>query len=125
MRSRTIARSVLLAAGLTAASIGAAHAEGSAYGSYGTLSAGSAYTPITAPQGAAQWGSTASSQSSSGSAGTWDNEIHSGTASNYGQDLTGYGATGTNHDNQAANSQTAGGSQTQYSPSTSTPTYGG
>ncbi|KXN67560.1 hypothetical protein CONCODRAFT_10362 [Conidiobolus coronatus NRRL 28638] len=94
------------------------------YGSFGQAPASSSYTPITAPKGAAQWGSTSQSQSSSGSTQTYDNEVHSGTASNFGNEITHYGSQGTNYANQASSSNTVGGSQTQYSSATNTPSYG-
>jgi hypothetical protein len=94
------------------------------YGSFGQAPVSSTYAPITAPAGAAQWGSTSASQQSSGSTSTYDNEVHSGTASNFGQQITNYGSQGTNYANQASTSNTVGGSATQYSSATNTPSYG-
>lgn len=63
------------------------------------------------PAGASARGSTVLSSSSSGSTSTWDAEVHSGTASNFGQEITNYGSVGTNYSNQASSSSTIGGSQ--------------
>jgi hypothetical protein len=101
MRSRTVAAAVLMASGLMSVGVGSAHAVG--------------YTPITAPSGAAQWGNTSAIQTSSGSTTTYDNEVHSGTANNFGQEVTNYGSVGTNYANEASASNTIGGSATQYS----------
>ncbi|MFE0777102.1 hypothetical protein [Streptomyces sp. NPDC058861] len=105
MRSRTVTGVVLLASGLMGIGMGTAHAD------------------TEAPSGAATWGSTFQAQSSSGSTSTYDNEVHSGTASNFGQEITNYASTGTDYANQAATSHTVGGSQTQYSSATNTPAY--
>ncbi|KXN72632.1 hypothetical protein CONCODRAFT_4489 [Conidiobolus coronatus NRRL 28638] len=84
------------------------------------------YTPtaITAPpHGVSSYGSTYQAGSSSGSTSTVDSEVHAGTASNFGQSITNSGSVGTNYANQAAASNTVGGSLTQYSSTTNTPSY--
>ncbi|MFD7451758.1 hypothetical protein [Kitasatospora sp. NPDC059827] len=100
MRSRTVASAVLLSASLMGLGAGSAHAEDT--------------TPITAPHGAANWGDTTQSGYSNGSTSTYDNEIHNGTASNFGQEITNYGSQGTDYNNQPATSDTASGPQTHY-----------
>ncbi|MFC7934113.1 hypothetical protein [Streptomyces cinereoruber] len=105
MRSRTATGVVLLASGLMGIGMGTAHAD------------------TEAPVGAATWGSTSQAGASSGSTSTYDNEVHSGAASNFGQEITNYGSTGTNYANQAAASNTVGGSITQYSSATNMPSY--
>jgi hypothetical protein len=57
-------------------------------------------TPITAPAGAATWGNTNQSQSTSTSNEKWDTENHSGFAANWGNQLTNYGAQGSTFNNQ-------------------------
>jgi hypothetical protein len=59
----------------------------------------STYTPITAPAGAATWGNTNQSQSTSSQSSQWDNENHSGYSANWGQQLTNYGAQGQSYNN--------------------------
>ncbi|MGA4979323.1 hypothetical protein [Streptomyces cinereoruber] len=103
MRSRTVTGVVLLASGLMG--MGTAHAD------------------TESPHGAATWGSTSQAGASSGSTSTYDDEVHSGTASNFGQEITNYGSAGTDYTNQAVTSNTVGGSQTQYSSATNTPAY--
>ncbi|MFJ1869431.1 hypothetical protein ACIOD1_33085 [Streptomyces sp. NPDC088097] len=100
MRSRTVANAALLAASLMGVGMGSAHADGIA--------------PISTPYTAGAWGNTSYSGSSSGSTTTWDDEVQAGTASNFGQEVTNYGSVATDYANQAAASNTIGGSQTQY-----------
>ncbi|MFE0777838.1 hypothetical protein [Streptomyces sp. NPDC058861] len=105
MRSRTVTGVVLLASGLMGIGMGTAHAD------------------TEAPADAATWGNTSPAGTSSDSTSTYDNEIHSGIASNFGQEITNYASAGTHYANQAATSNTVGGSQTQYSSATDTPDY--
>ncbi|MGW3228721.1 hypothetical protein [Kitasatospora sp. NPDC001095] len=99
MRSRTVAGAVLLTVGLTGVGVGSAHAESA--------------TPAAAPYGAAAWGGTSQTGYGSGAADV-DNEVHSGTAGNFGQEVTHSGAVGTGYDNNVAMSSTGGGAPTQY-----------
>ncbi|WP_236242531.1 hypothetical protein [Streptomyces sp. CC228A] len=107
MRSRTIIGVVLLAGGLMGVSMSAAHAE------------------TDVPSDAAGWGQTAPSQPFSETTHTYDNEVHSGTASSFGQEVTHYGSLDAHYANQASASSTVGGSTTQYSPTLRTPAYDG
>ncbi|KXN72629.1 hypothetical protein CONCODRAFT_4482 [Conidiobolus coronatus NRRL 28638] len=91
--------------------------------SYGQSAVTYSQPAIIPAYGAASWGTTTQSGSNYGSTTTIDNEVHGGTASNFGQEITNYGATGTNYSNQASTSITVGGSGTQYSSATSTPGY--
>ncbi|WP_060178732.1 hypothetical protein [Streptomyces sp. IMTB 1903] len=103
--------------------VGSAHAASGGDGSSGDAPLNTTYTPIAAPHGAAQWGNTSASQVSSGSTDTGDSEVHSGTASNFGQGITTSDAVGTNYANQASASSTLGGSQDLYSSVVSTPPH--
>jgi hypothetical protein len=91
--------------------------------SYAQAAVSYSQQPITPAYGASSYGSTYQAGSSSGSTTSVDTEIHAGTASNFGQEVTHSGAVGTNYANQASTSNTIGGSATQYSSATNTPAY--
>jgi hypothetical protein len=62
----------------------------------------SSYTPIAAPAGAATWGNTNQSQSTSSQSSQWDTENHSGYSANWGEQLTNYGAQGQSYNNSSS-----------------------